>query len=837
MAVNETLFVAIPSVALLLNLFLLLICISAKKNKLVYAFMLLIISYSAWAGGSAAMRALFYPGPWFWFQVSVTGIYATPFFLYNFIHHYTSQKGHFTLMLLGIGWLLVIVMGFLGVFISSPQITGSDGNRVFSYSMSYWIIFPFLLGIVTLALAGRLIYLGVNRNGIPANAMRPLYIGAFVMFVGLLSTAIPGAGSFPADPLACGINALFLFYALYRRRLITFKMVTGRGPLYMAAAILTTILLVIVYPAIDIAYKSAFPEYADQQTIVISVLVSILTVLVYNLIRRLLQRIFAKGENARDEELRRFSQEINKTLDNRQILKVFSDFIERNISCDEAYICVQDDNGDFVTRANTKPATGEVLTIRRDSPLIAWLEEQNTAIQYKDFIRTQHYRSMWDEEKERYQSHSIRLVLPITEGGRLIAVALFADKDNPKICSPGDVVFLESAAAVMSIAAKNAMLYSAMQNEAHNDGLTGLYNRRHFLEEIKQNFAKSAKSSYTVAIISLDDFRLFNELYGSFQGDRLLQDFSRILETAVGNQGTVGRYSGKEFILAFPFKDAGAVTDVIELIRGMLREYLRKNKEDGHRFLTFSAGVCTYPSVASSLDEAIQYASIATYTAKKNGKNRTQQYKEGQDYIQATPEALQFGEQCAQTIYALTAAIDAKDHYTFNHSEKVSQYAAQLAEEIGLDPEHVEIVRQAGLLHDIGKIGIPEHILGKPGALTDEEHQVMKRHVESSIAMIKYLPSLDYVIPTAIGHHERWDGKGYPRGLAGEEIPIGARCLCIADSFDAMTTERSYKPALPVEKALDEIRRNLGTQFDPKIGLVFIKLVEEGRLKKVNLSR
>lgn len=837
MAVNEILFVAIPSVALLLNLFLLLICISAKKNKLVYAFMLLIISLSAWTGGSASMRALIYPGPTFWFHVSMTGIYATPFFLYHFIHHYTGQKGRFTLTLLGIGWLIVIAMGLLGILVDSPRVTGIDGNRIFTYNMSYWIVFPLLLGVATLVLGGRLVYLGINRNGLPATAMRPLYIGAFVMFAGLLSSVLPGAGSFPVDPLACGINAGFLFYALYKRRLITFKMVTGRAPLYLASAVLTTILLVILYPAIDIAYKSAFPNYLEQQTIVISVLVSILTVLVYNLIRRLLQRIFAKGENARDEELRRFSQDINKTLDSRQILKVFGDFIERNIDCDEAHICVQDDGGDFVTRVNTKPATGETLTIRRDSPLISWLEEQNTAVHYRDFTRTQHYRSMWEDEKERYLRHSIRLVLPITEGGRLIAVALFADKDNPIICSPGDVVFLESAAAVMSIAAKNAMLYSAMQNEAHNDGLTGLYNRRHFLEETRQDFAKAAKSNFTVAIVSLDDFRLFNELYGSFQGDRLLQDFSKILQTGVGNQGTVGRYSGKEFILAFPFKDAGAATDVIELIRGMLREYLRKNKEDGHRFLTFSAGVCTYPSAASNLDEAIQFASIATYAAKKNGKNRTQQYKEGQDFIQATPEALRFGEQCAQTIYALTAAIDAKDHYTFNHSEKVSQYAAQLAEEIGLDREHVEIVRQAGLLHDIGKIGIPEHILGKPGMLTDEEHQVMKRHVESSIAMIKYLPSLDYVIPTAIGHHERWDGKGYPRGLAGEEIPVGARCLCIADSFDAMTTERSYKPALPVEKALDEIRRNLGTQFDPKIGLVFIKMVEEGRLRKVILSR
>jgi len=198
--------------------------------------------------------------------------------------------------------------------------------------------------------------------------------------------------------------------------------------------------------------------------------------------------------------------------------------------------------------------------------------------------------------------------------------------------------------------------------------------------------------------------------------------------------------------------------------------------------------------------------------------------------VDVTPEALHFGEQCAQTIYALTAAIDAKDHYTFRHSENVSKYASQLGEEIGLDKEHVEIIRQAGLLHDIGKIGIPESILVKDGPLTPEERKIMEQHVEGSIAMIKYLPSLDYVTPAAIGHHERWDGKGYPRGLKGEDIPIAARCLGIADAFDAMTTARSYKPALSVEEALDEIRRNLGTQFDPKIGLVFVKAVEEGRI-------
>ena len=423
------------------------------------------------------------------------------------------------------------------------------------------------------------------------------------------------------------------------------------------------------------------------------------------------------------------------------------------------------------------------------------------------------------------------MVLPITEGGRLIAITLFADRSNAKICSAGDVIFLESAANIMSIAAKNAMLYQAMQNEAHHDALTGLYNRRHFLSRIKQDFAKAAKSSFTVAIISLDDFRLYNELYGSFQGDRLLQDFSTILLSVVGNLGEVGRYSGKEFIIAVPFRDANAVSDMIDTIRAMLKDLLKNSSEKIKRFLTFSAGVCSYPAVATTLDDAIHFASIAVYAAKKNGKNRTKLYKEEQNFIATTPEALKFGEQCAQTIYALTAAIDAKDHYTFKHSENVSSYAAQLADAIGLDQEHVEIIRQAGLLHDIGKIGIPENILSKEGPLTAEERSIMQQHVEGSIAMIKYLPSLDYVTPEAIGHHERWDGKGYPRGLAGEEIPIGARCLGIADAFDAMTTKRSYKSALQVQEALDEIKRNLGTQFDPKIGLVFIQSVESGTIK------
>jgi putative nucleotidyltransferase with HDIG domain len=187
-------------------------------------------------------------------------------------------------------------------------------------------------------------------------------------------------------------------------------------------------------------------------------------------------------------------------------------------------------------------------------------------------------------------------------------------------------------------------------------------------------------------------------------------------------------------------------------------------------------------------------------------------------------------QEYAPTIYALTAAIDAKDHYTFSHSENVSVLATQLAQAIGLDNEHVEMIRQAGLLHDIGKISIPEHILTKTSRLTNEEYNIIKSHVENSIAMIRHLPSLDYVIPIAISHHERYDGKGYPRGLSGEEIPVGGRCLGIADAFDAIVSRRPYKEPVSIPEALKEIERNLGKQFDPVIGNVFINLVKDGTI-------
>lgn len=197
--------------------------------------------------------------------------------------------------------------------------------------------------------------------------------------------------------------------------------------------------------------------------------------------------------------------------------------------------------------------------------------------------------------------------------------------------------------------------------------------------------------------------------------------------------------------------------------------------------------------------------------------------------------AARFFEQRAMsigTIEALTAAIDAKDPYTRGHSERVAALSKQIALAYGLDETESERIRTAGIVHDVGKIGVPERVLCKPGKLDDEEFALIKLHPEIGHRILKGVTLLEHTLPGVLHHHERFDGRGYPHRLAGENIPLQARIIGIADTFDAMSSSRSYRPAMPREKVLAEIARCAGSQFDPAVVEAFkrIDLSEYDRL-------
>ena len=837
MSLNERLFVIVPLAAMLCNLFLFMTFLTAKKTKLVKSFMMLLVAFMLWTLGSLLMRLGVYPGVPFWYDISITGIFLVPLFSYNFIHHFTEQKAFFIKGVWTVLTFICVVLNYFHVFMDHPEITTVNGEKVFSFTTKWPSAFVVVLAVAIIISIIRLIKKCVSEGEMSISQFYPFIAGTCIMFLGSVVDAVPAMSSLPNDTFACMINALFVYYSLYKKRLIPLTQLASSSSTYLVSATLTTLVLISSYGYVENAYDKFFGEFTDVKTLVIAVLFSVFTILVYTMMKKLMNNLFVKAQKTLETEVKEFSSAVSRTLNLDEVLGAFCDLVKKNIDTDTAFIYIYDSNsGKYMQMASTDPLRGNSMSIEYDSPLCKWLLKNRSAVIYNEYKKTVSYKALWESEKKQIESLGIKLIVPFISENELVGIGLFTKKVKDKPYTQGELIFLESAASIASIAMKNASLYKTIQREAQNDGLTGIYNRKYFIEHFNKEFEECREDAISLVFINLDDFKLYNELYGNDEGDATLIRFAEAMTKVIGQFGTVARFGGKEFAISLPKCGSSMAKKYVERIR---EEFLySQHMQDGtyKKSLTFSAGICSYPTSANNPSQMLTNVNMAVYSAKRDGKNQIVVYTREKNLKMEEKSKISIGQEYMSTIYALTAAIDAKDHYTFNHSQNVSGYATQLARAIGLDEEHVEIIRQAGLLHDIGKIGIPEAILSKKDRLTSEEFEVMKKHVEGAVAMIRHLPSLDYVIPNAITHHERWDGKGYPRGIGGENIPVGGRCLAIADAFDAMISRRPYKEPMSVGDALAEIERNLGKQFDPELGKVFVELVRNGTIK-VNQSQ
>ena len=347
---------------------------------------------------------------------------------------------------------------------------------------------------------------------------------------------------------------------------------------------------------------------------------------------------------------------------------------------------------------------------------------------------------------------------------------------------------------------------------ALTDPLTGLGNHRHFHERLEKELrnAHEKRLPLTLCLVDVDDFKRINDRFGHPAGDRVLSRLaSRLRQT-----GEAFRLGGDEFALLLPGYDEGsaltAAASVVERIAALELEQIGS--------VTVSVGVATSPAHADDRGELIRLADSALYWAKEYGKNRVRAYRP--DVIElAELKRLASGPDRAARFRAaasLARAVDARDVYTGSHSQRVAELAARTARRLGLPDEEVELTRLAASLHDLGKLAIPEEILRKPGPLTEPERMVLERHPQIGFRMLESL-GVDPVADWVLHHHERWDGSGYPDGLPGEQIPLGARIIFVADAYDAMTSERVYRRRVLPEQAVAELRRCAGTQFDPEI--------------------
>jgi len=368
-------------------------------------------------------------------------------------------------------------------------------------------------------------------------------------------------------------------------------------------------------------------------------------------------------------------------------------------------------------------------------------------------------------------------------------------------------------------------LVGQLSTAASIDVLTGLPNRREFETKLRHELSRAKRVGIEFGLVwlDLDCFQPINDSAGHHAGDLLLEQVARLMRREVRESDTLARLGGDEFAVIVP---EAAQVDTY-LLAERLRRRVRETLEDGGNGLTVSAGVAIFGRHGSTPQELISAAEQALLAAKRLGRDRTVIFSD-----EVASNLLELGLGAAnelptslETILSLAELVDVNQMGSARHSQVVGRYAEAMGEKIGLYPDDVQRLRLAGILHDVGKIGVRGSILAKPGPLTAAEMDEMRTHPEIG-ARIARNAGLSDIALWISAHHERPDGRGYPLGLSEGEIPLEARILAVGDAYEAMTNDRAYRSAMNESKARAELKRNAGSQFDERVVEAFVSLLE-----------
>ncbi len=755
----------------------------------------------------------------FWFRVmSLSGI-GTMVSIFFFTQTLLENKRKWSTILVSYFLISSMITIFTDLVIGSVQV---ERNVVVEYQFGPLTIigvpayFLVIYSIVKLAKEYR-----KTNNSIRKNRLQYLLVGVGVMFLATFINFTP-LGKYPIDIAANGVTAVLIVYAILRYQLLDITVVIRKGLLYtIPTVVIGTSYFLIITLALRI-----FNVYSGAEVFLLSLGVALLTALVAEPLRDRAQswvdRLFFRDKYDSRVMLQNLSSQAASVLNMTDLASLILEEVTSTLHIKKSAFFLKDEETEkFFLTEHTGLERIQTLELRRNHPLVLWLSNHDRVLTRHDIEVLPQFKSMWKREREEIESLDAELFIPVKVQQELVGIFYVGPKLSEQAYDQDDILTLSTLANQSAVAIENARLYTAEQNRRKE--MDTLYNMARqlvasddfeaVLNSIAEYAVKSVNVSYT-RILILDK----NKEY------RCRAAYSR-----QGKKHTLG-LNNLEPLIAEHYYNwilQGEKATVLDRNDPDLRE-----EERDALFYGGARHICISPLIGTEeplgliiFGEAREDVREPFNTTKMRLVNVITD--QAASAVQRTMLHEQLEESFLQTVISLANAMDARDAYTSDHSQRMASLSEMVGREMGLTRDQIQAVKWAAILHDIGKIGVPDEILRKPGPLTEKEWETMERHPDIGAKIVAPVKKLAPVSPIIRAHHERYDGTGYPRGFKGESIPIESRILSVVDAYIAIRDKRIYSESHTHEEAITEIRRNSGTQFDPEVVDVFCKIVKD----------
>lgn len=725
-----------------------------------------------------------------------------------------------------------IAAGFVGVAISGSMVRAIlepvEQPALVDVVVAYTAVLTSLTAYITAA-----IYLVYSyrhqRDPFERNRLKFVGVATALIISGLLTNLAPALQQYPVDRSLSLVAAGLIFFSLVRYRLFDIDLAVTQAVVNLGAVALVTPLYLVA-----LVRLGGIEEAQDNAAMYVwGMLLVIPAALVAQILRGRLRPVVTRVMLGADADpglvASDFVTRAQSVRGVSQLAELIGAVCQSRFEARYTAVLLRQDSLNMLKTVNVQgpfAKTYEGAAIDLDNRLLRRVVDTGdpvTALRLQSLAT-----SLPPSEVKPFGPIADCLLQPIMAHGQLLGLIAIAEHVYDDAYSLSDLRLLTTVAAQAGLAIEGAQLFEQVQTHADTDFLTGLPNHRRLKDVLSELLRETAERSepFAVAMIDVDNFKLLNDTHGHVAGDDALKKIATYLRKSLRENDIVGRYGGDEFMVLFPGIAEGDAKQILGRIERDARK-ISLSTEGSERSaapaipMRLSWGVASYPTDAST-ERTLVAAADSDMLKRRYMRRRSGAVHTSRPSLRGLEER---DPRRVRIASGLIELLDAKDNYTTEHSQQVASLGLLLAEELRLSEREREDLWLGGLLHDIGKLNVPDEVVHKPGTLSGEEWTLIHEHPVSGAQLVNGLFG-DHTLTQIVGcHHERFDGAGYPRGLAGEEIPRLARAVSVCDAYSAMVHDRPYRKGLTSDEALAELRRGAGRQWDPEMVEAFARAI------------